>query len=601
MPSTKIINVLRDDSFEEIISIFKETPAKEVIFVLPKNCKAFKKEGDFATLSQEALNQEKSVSLLCSNPKINQLAEKYNFDVLLAKTGEEESNISTVNQYEEPAKKKYIKTKKEEDTSPPWGEYELPGEPIVEPTIAEIKVNNEELKTPEYQLVKAVKIRKMEDVISPENNQNRIKISPKKEKSFEIQIKKDTPDKPDKDNSANDTNEDMGIWSDWDKKAETKKSFKLNPKTTIAWLTLSAAVVLGTILYISSGNAKIIIKPHKEPVDYKLRVSASDKYVSLDASSNKVPGQAFNLEKSVTKTLKATGQKDAIQKARGKITIYNELGAPQPLVATTRFESEGGLVFRTLKTVTIPPAALNKPGSAEVEVIADKPGQEYNINSGKFVIVAFREKGDTERYQKIYAKSSNPMHGGINGKATVVSEADYKSAKESVTQQLTEELNNAIKTQASQLKIIDASGIVFGDPISSAEPDDAASEFSMTITGSIKTVGIKEENLYELINDYSQKNRKLKILPEKVELSYDKISLNDSGSMLEFDLVVKGNGYSDIDENQVINNLLGMNSKEIRNYFQSNENIDSAKVSFSPFWIKRMPRDKGRIGYEVEY
>ena len=43
MASTKIINVLKDDSFDEIIDLFKATPAEEVIFVLPKSAKAFNK------------------------------------------------------------------------------------------------------------------------------------------------------------------------------------------------------------------------------------------------------------------------------------------------------------------------------------------------------------------------------------------------------------------------------------------------------------------------------------------------------------------------------------------------------------------------------
>ena len=44
MSSTKIINVLKDDSFQEILDLFKGTSAEEVIFVLPKSARAFKKE-----------------------------------------------------------------------------------------------------------------------------------------------------------------------------------------------------------------------------------------------------------------------------------------------------------------------------------------------------------------------------------------------------------------------------------------------------------------------------------------------------------------------------------------------------------------------------
>ena len=86
MSSTKIINVLKDDSFQEILDIFKATPAEEVIFVLPKSAKAFKKEEHFVLLRTEAKELGKSVSFLCSNPEINDLAKKYKFDVLLARS-----------------------------------------------------------------------------------------------------------------------------------------------------------------------------------------------------------------------------------------------------------------------------------------------------------------------------------------------------------------------------------------------------------------------------------------------------------------------------------------------------------------------------------
>ena len=98
MASTKIINVLKDDKFEEILDLFRNTPAKEVIFVLPKTSKAFKNEGHFVILENEARKSNKKVSLLCSNSDTNKLAGKYNFDVLLAKEDNSNPLIKTVNQ-----------------------------------------------------------------------------------------------------------------------------------------------------------------------------------------------------------------------------------------------------------------------------------------------------------------------------------------------------------------------------------------------------------------------------------------------------------------------------------------------------------------------
>src|SRR3989338_3400821 len=94
MPSTKIINVMKDDKFEEILDIFKNTQAKEVIFVLPKKNNALKDEEHFIILSNEAQKADKTVSLLCSNPEINALGKRYDFDILMPKPSSSSSNKS---------------------------------------------------------------------------------------------------------------------------------------------------------------------------------------------------------------------------------------------------------------------------------------------------------------------------------------------------------------------------------------------------------------------------------------------------------------------------------------------------------------------------
>src|SRR3989344_1344048 len=86
MGATKIINVLKDDKFEELLDIVKDTDASEVVFVLPKKAKAFRLEDQFLALETEIKKGDKSVAFLCSDPETNELAKKYGFDVLSTKT-----------------------------------------------------------------------------------------------------------------------------------------------------------------------------------------------------------------------------------------------------------------------------------------------------------------------------------------------------------------------------------------------------------------------------------------------------------------------------------------------------------------------------------
>src|SRR3989339_1160198 len=99
MASTKIINVLKDDKFEEVLDLFNQTSAREVIFIIPRKSKAFSNEDHFATLQSVASENDKTVSLLCSNPAMNDMARKYKFDVLLnEKSDKKPTLIKAVNQ-----------------------------------------------------------------------------------------------------------------------------------------------------------------------------------------------------------------------------------------------------------------------------------------------------------------------------------------------------------------------------------------------------------------------------------------------------------------------------------------------------------------------
>lgn len=649
--ATKIINVLKDDSFDEIFDIFNQTSAKEVILVLPKKSKSFKKEIDFITLSNEAGRQNKTISLLCSNSEINKLARKYGFDVLVS--GDQPGLISAVNQFEGGAKLEPKKSAKFEDL-PPWGDRELPGLSVTEPPMKKQKVvikpkprqkpkieavvlSEEDLidvESPDYEFQHTVKVRKLEDIIPPDQEDAlNVRVDQKKEKSSEINIKSEPiPEEDDKialeemstiwDKSDRD-DRTSNIWSDWDfgskvaklHKRSFKKNFKIpnidfrkfkfNSRNLIFSIALAAMVLIGITIYITTGSAKIIISPKKQPLDLRIKILISDKYTAIDSASNKIPGQLFTVEKEITQKFNATGQKDAIQKARGKITVYNETALPQPLVATTRFESESKLVFRTLKSIVVPAAisrnGQTQPGVINVEVIADKPGSEYNISGGRFTIVAFKEKGDVEKFSKIYGNLPEAMHGGINGKATIVTETDYNSAKEVIIKQLTQNLNDSIKAQTSRFKIIDSAGLIIRDPVSTAQPDDAAAIFEMTIKASIKTLGFKEDDLHQIINNNVQKTNDLIVIPNKIEITYADVKFNQIINTLEFEAVVKGNAYVKINQNEIIDLLVGKKDKEIREYLLENPDIESARVVLSPFWVRRLPSNLSRIKFELKY
>ena len=510
---------------------------------------------------------------------------------------------------------------KEEEEEAPFGtKVDDDGNVIYdegEENIAEETASSD--NTGEFQVIGAVS-KKMGDVIPPTFGKN-IKIIQKSKRPVKLETKIGQ--------SGLDWNkgeESENIWSGISKpsvpRSSVFKKFKLfknripksgllkfnrdnSQRRWIGVLSLASILILASIVFFTTGSAKINIKPRSEKLDLQLKVAISPNFASVDDSFNRIPGQLFKINKSAVDEFNATAEKDAVQKSRGTLTIYNEYGtSPQPLVATTRFEfiqedKVSGFVFRTLQSVIVPGMKVENgiitPGKISVEVIADKAGQAYNIPAGSFGIVAWREKGDTARYEKIYGKSSEPMHGGILGKAKVVSEFDYNNAKDQLTAKVKNEINESLKSQSASLELPPGIETKIDSAESTAGIDDAADTFTVTVEGSIVTIGYKKEDLMALVTQYVDRTKDLMAVPEKLELSYTDVAINSADNTLRITVNISGNGYAKIDKEDVIGNLAGKNEAQIKDYLGSINNIDSAKVVLSPFWVKKIPRNPQRV------
>ena len=598
----------------------KKTDASEVIFVLPKNSKAFKTEGHFATLEKE--RGEKSITFLCLNSEVNKLAKQYKFDVL---------STASENAKPKPVRPKSIKQdvaspvavkfssddmddtedklENEKETEPlddaPYGtEKDESGDPIYD---------EEEENIEGRAIAISAKTRGMSDVVATNPSKN-IRIAQKEKKSVNITARKN---KDDDIQSVWNTKWSDNLWSDIPKpnikNSKIFRKFKL-PKKSAYGIGLTAAVALFTfvlVIFLTAGSAKIEITPRPQELNTQLKVAISPNFSSVDKSFNQVPGQLFSISKSASDEFASTAEKDAIQKSRGTITIFNEYGtSPQPLVATTRFEliQEGkasGLVFRTLQSVVVPGMKIENevvtPGKKDVDVIADKAGQLYNVPAGNFVIVAWREKGDTARYNKIYGKSSESMHGGILGKAKVVSEFDYNNAKEQLSSKVKSEINESLKLQSAGLELFPNFGSKIDSVESTAKADDAADKFTMTISSSIVTVGFKKDDLVSLISQYIEKTSGLMVVPDKLELTYKDIAMDTTNKILRATVFIGGNAYAKIDKEGVVSNLTGKNEAQIKEYLDSVKDIDSAKIELSPFWVKKVPKNKSDIDLSLTF
>ncbi|MEK7494409.1 MAG: hypothetical protein AAB615_00895, partial [Patescibacteria group bacterium] len=217
---------------------------------------------------------------------------------------------------------------------------------------------------------------------------------------------------------------------------------------------LSLLSVVGLVVYLFLPKVDIHIIPHQitQNIDTQL--------VGYGATPPEEEGavavRVVEKQETITLSANATGSSASnSQKARGTVIISNSFSAePQSLVATTRFETSDGKIFRLADSVTVP-GMSGEPGIVEASVIADQAGEEYNIDPTTFTIPGFK---GSPKFEKFSAKSVKKMQGGGNSGSSlaVISKTDIEKAEAQAKAQAKQQFLDGYKSElGGKEKILD--------------------------------------------------------------------------------------------------------------------------------------------------
>lgn len=362
---------------------------------------------------------------------------------------------------------------------------------------------------------------------------------------------------------------------------------------------------IGMFVFFVLPKAEIRIEPKKDLLSFDIAVHVNTNTQDIDFSKNVIPGELLESSIEESQDFLSSGKETREEKARGYITVYNEYSSsPQTLVENTRFISQDGKLFRTTETLVIPGATVKEgkivPSSIEIEIMAQEAGEDYNIGPSTFSIPGFK---GTPKYIAFYGKSSKQMQGGFIGEVEVVTEADLKNAEEKFKETLLGKvredfdakkpkefmlLDNAVKEEVAELTF-------------DRKAQEAAKSF--TITGKAKVFGFvfDEEHISRLVDGTirGRITEEREILEETKKLTYKDVELNVEKEEMNLLVGVEEWISARIDEQDIIENIRGKSLIEVKEYLSSHEAVDTARVTFSPFWIKRVPRAADKIKIEI--
>ena len=237
--------------------------------------------------------------------------------------------------------------------------------------------------------------------------------------------------------------------------------------------------------------------------------------------------------------------------------------------------------------------------SVKTSVVADKAGQEYNIGPvSHFTIPGFQ---GSEKYQSFYAKSDTPMTGGFVGEVAVPSEEDIKKAKENAEKSLRDYFNAFFYSQIPKdFKIIDGADQfkILKEEVN--ETVDEQGNFSVFIEAEASTIAFRQDDVLSIFISLAKEKLGADFKLNNYEISYNNTISNFDKGFLNALVNFKGTFQPPFDINQFKERIIGKNELELKTLIFSQANIERAKVSLWPFWVKRAPNNLKKVSIELE-
>lgn len=201
-------------------------------------------------------------------------------------------------------------------------------------------------------------------------------------------------------------------------------------------------------------GAKVVVTPVIENTPLNERFVAHKKSISQELTFDimVVDGSA---SKDATSSQKSLVEERAV----GTVRIFNDHSSEaQPLRIDTRLIDEKGRIYKTKEAVTIPGQTTvegkTTPGSVDVEIYADAPGEEYNQSTETTLRLVGFQEAKSPKFETIYGKTLGFIEGGFVGEKYVISEEEKSVMVASLTEELIASLIQKSKAQVPEQSIL---------------------------------------------------------------------------------------------------------------------------------------------------
>lgn len=403
---------------------------------------------------------------------------------------------------------------------------------------------------------------------------------------------------------------DFDIGADFDSKfknKEKKGGRKGSKKILWGGAVVLVVIVLWYVFFAVLPEAKVRIVIKKVNWEFGDSVSVSKSISQTDVDSKEISGQIFLQKKNSVLSFVPSGKKYLEQKSEGEITIFNAYSSsPQVLVATTRFKTPDGKIFRLKERTTIPGAKISggniEPSSVKALVLADVAGKDYNIGPIEKLVIPGFEGND--KFNGFYGKLEKGTSGGFVGESPYPSSDDIKKAKEQVEYSLREAALSSLKMQIpTEFKFVDGSekfSIIKEDVDSKINNEG---KFSVLAEAEVSVMAFREKDVIDLMNGVAFKSDVLKdggYKNKSFTLEYKAPKIDLKNGKMDLPLSFSGVFWMYLDPSEIKSKILGMEEIDLKKTILPISGVEKLNVSFWPFWVSSIPKDLNKVEVVVE-
>lgn len=243
----------------------------------------------------------------------------------------------------------------------------------------------------------------------------------------------------------------------------------------VAFLLIALAVIVGGVgAYLLLPSAAITLTPREQAVGpLSVRVDANTDLAAPDIENGLVPALTVPVDVSVGESFAATGERVEETAATGVVRFDNlDPTTSNTVAAGAVVSTNGGIRFRTDRSITIPPAKLVGftivPARATIAVTAVDPGPEGNVQPNGITTVPRGE-------EPLFLKVTNPDEttGGTSETFPRVTQEDVDAAIVALTAALQADFEARLDDAdlAPREVTVFAETATLGAPVWSLDPD----------------------------------------------------------------------------------------------------------------------------------